>query len=453
MATKTTITQAAAVRLMLKFSFWSELYYTMTVFEDDTIPTLATDGRNLWVNAEYWKSLSLDLKISAIAHEIGHKMLLHSTRRGAREPSLWNAAADYVVNGILAANGFQLGKGWLHDTKYTGWSTEAVYSELEKSLPPPQPQPQQGGSNGEGSSKGQSQGKGGDATGGGEDDPADNGGAQGQSGDQAGEGSAGGGEAGEEVPHNLPRGGRGMAAASLPDVTQEWLDKWQDIAELTGSKEAIEQTERDTIEQVQKAVATAKAHGNGVVGIEAFDTVCEPSKEPWYNHLHRYMQSLRSSEYSWARVNKRTLVQHGVFAPHHYSEALGEIVVAIDCSGSVFGEAEQANFAGHVNAILSEARPSKVHVMYFDSRITRHDELDYGCLDFDSRPVGGGGTSFVPIFSKVEHEGIVPEMVIVLTDCYGDYPRDTPPYPVVWASVEKDVGSYYPPFGEFIHVE
>lgn len=236
-------------------------------------------------------------------------------------------------------------------------------------------------------------------------------------------------------------------------MTQEWKDKWQDIKEVTGSKEAIEQTERDTIEQVQKAIATAKAHGKGVAGVDAFESVCEPSREPWYNHLHRYMQSLSVSEYNWAKVNRRTLVQHNLFAPHHYSESLGEVVFAIDCSGSVFDAASQANFAGHVNAIMAETKPSKIHVMYFDSAITRHDELDYGCLDFDTRPAGGGGTSFVPIFRAIEDKGIVPEVVVVLTDCYGDYPRSEPPYPVIWASIEENVGGYYPPFGEFIHVK
>ena len=86
MSTRTNITQDASVRLMLKYPFWSELYFSMTVYSAPDIPTLATDGVNLWVNPEFWATLSLDLKISAIAHEIGHKMLLHSTRRGARNP-------------------------------------------------------------------------------------------------------------------------------------------------------------------------------------------------------------------------------------------------------------------------------------------------------------------------------------------------------------------------------
>ena len=42
-----------------------------------------------------------------------------------------------------------------------------------------------------------------------------------------------------------------------------------------------------------------------------------------------------------------------------------------------------------------------------------------------------------------------------LTDCYGNFPDDEPPYPVLWASIidPKHLGYYAPPFGETIHVE
>src|SRR5574340_431757 len=131
-APRSTTTQDAAVRLMLKFPFFSELYYSMHVSDDYTIPTLATDGRNLMVNPDFWRTLSLELKIAAVAHEIGHKMLLHCSRRGHRHPVLWNIAADFVVNDILVENGFKLGPGWLHDVKFKGMAVEAVYHELEK---------------------------------------------------------------------------------------------------------------------------------------------------------------------------------------------------------------------------------------------------------------------------------------------------------------------------------
>ena len=402
---KTNVTQDAAVRLMLKYPFWSELYYSMTVYSAPDIPTLATDGVNLWVNPEFWATLSLDLKISAVAHEIGHKMLLHSTRRGGRNPTLWNMAADYVVNGILHNNGFKLGDEWLFDAKYLGMSTEAVYNALEDQLIKEKP-PRKGQGEGQGEGEGESEG--------------------------------GGPGRGQSVPSSVPK---------------SWAAKWQDIKEVTGAPETIDKYEKAIIEQVQKAVLSAQQHGHSPAGMEAFEGVCLPTSEPWFNHLQRFMQSLSVAEYSWAKMNRRMMVVHNVFAPHHYAESLGEVVVAIDASGSVFDAYHQSNFAGHTQAILSEAKPSKVHVMFFDSAITRYEEMDYGDLTFNTRPKGGGGTDFRPIFDAIEDLGIAPAVVIVLTDCAGDYPTTAPEYPVIWASIEENPGYYKPPFGDFLHVE
>lgn len=463
MNTRTHVTQDAAVRLMLKYPYWSELYYTMTVFEDRSLPTLATDGRNMWVNPEFWATLELDLKISALAHEIGHKMLLHCSRRGARHPMLWNIAADYVVNAILKQNGFKLGKDWLYNAQYEGWAVEAVYHDLEQKaqkLPPPPVNygqggtPQKGAGNGEesqqeGTQKGQS--------GAGDGDQDDSG---------SGESGASGTGKSDESEHGEAQGGAGDAGAggqqdrhsvtySVPGVSKEWEEKWQDIRDMQGGKEEIDKAEKEVMESVEKALMTARAHGNAPGGMEKFEDLMKPSKEPWYNHLHRYMQSLSMAEYNWARINRRHLVQHQMFTPANYSEALEHVVFAIDCSGSVFDAASQANFAGHVNAILAETKPNKTHVIYFDSRVTKHDELDYGQLEFSTRPKGGGGTDFRPIFRFMEDEGIVPEILVVLTDCYGDFPAEEPQYPVIWASIiaPEQLGHYHPPFGEIIHVE
>lgn len=443
MTTRSNVTQDAAVRLMLRFPFWSELYYSMTVYEDSECPTLATDGRNLWVNPTFWGTLTLDLKISAVAHEIGHKMLLHTTRRGSRHPILWNMAADYVVNSILKDNGFVIAPTWLFDPQYAGMSTEEVYSRLEQLAQQSKPK-----------------GKGKPQPGSGQDrsDPSEGEG-DGEEGEGDGESS---GQQQAKGPGNNPANGKpnpgqgqGGNSVTVPGVPQAWHDSWQDIKDLTGTKEEVGKAEQEFIEQVQKAILSAKACGQGPAGMSAFEDVCEPSREPWYNHLHRFMQALSVSEYNWAKFNRRTLVQHRVFAPHIYTESLGNVVIAIDCSGSVFNSAAQANFAGHVNAIMAEAKPSKVHILYFDSAISKHEELDPGTLEFHTKPSGGGDTSFEPIFKFVEDNGLAPEVLIVLTDCFGSYPKEPPAYPVMWASIcdEREVQGYYPPFGEFVYVD
>lgn len=427
-----TCTQDAAVRLMLKFPFWSELYYSMGVIEDYDIPTLATNGRLMWVNPDFWKTLSLNLKISAIAHEVAHKMLLHCSRRGHRNPMLWNIAADYVVNAMLEENGMEIGKGWIHDMKYAGWSVEAVYSDLEKQAKQQQPQPQQGkgepgdeqgqqaGGEGEGSSEGGQEG----------DDDADGGDAQGG-------------------PATQPGGG---ADVDVPGVTQEQKDKYgHDIKEVEGTPEQKEQYEQEVQKAVQKAIMTARAMGSMPSGVEqAVEDAYEPAKEPWYNHLHRFMQALSVAEYNWAKTNKKLGAVHGFCAPHHYSESLGEIVLGYDTSGSVCNAADQAQFSAHVQAIFAEAKPQKVHVVYFDAKVQRVNVYEHGDMEFVNKPKGGGGTDFRPVFDYIEDEGIVPAVLIMLTDTYGTFPTVEPEYPVIWASVEAQGNA---PWGDVIYVE
>jgi predicted metal-dependent peptidase len=98
---------------------------------------------------------------------------------------------------------------------------------------------------------------------------------------------------------------------------------------------------------------------------------------------------------------------------------------------------------------LGEAKPIKVHVVYFDTMVHKHVEMDPGEIEFEAQPQGGGGTSFCDLFDWAEREGINPAVAIVLTDMMGSMPTEAPPYPVVWASTEKD---YTGPFGDTIYI-
>lgn len=214
----------------------------------------------------------------------------------------------------------------------------------------------------------------------------------------------------------------------------------------------VSQQEQETQAVVDRAIANAKARGTMPSGIEqATLETFRAANEPWYNHLHRFMQSLRSSEYNWARLNRRTLRTHGFFSPHHYSEALGEVVIWIDASGSCYERALQAKFAEHVNAIMGETRPSKVVVYFFDTKCYPPTEFEAGSVDISLRPQGGGGTSFRGLFDQAEQDGYAPEVGIVLTDMMGSFPLDEPGYPVIWADIYGRCPP--PPFGERIMVE
>ncbi|QGV77700.1 DUF2201 family putative metallopeptidase [Streptomyces ficellus] len=66
-----------------------------------------------------------------LAHEMLHAALRHGDRRGARDPYLFNVAADYVVNGWLVEMGVgTMPEGLLYDPELKDLSAEEVYDRI-----------------------------------------------------------------------------------------------------------------------------------------------------------------------------------------------------------------------------------------------------------------------------------------------------------------------------------
>ncbi|OKK04355.1 hypothetical protein AMK26_13345 [Streptomyces sp. CB03234] len=66
-----------------------------------------------------------------LAHEMLHAALRHGDRRGARDPYLFNVAADYVINGWLVEMGVgTMPEGLLYDPDIKGLSAEEVYDRI-----------------------------------------------------------------------------------------------------------------------------------------------------------------------------------------------------------------------------------------------------------------------------------------------------------------------------------
>lgn len=125
--------QMAAVKLTVQDVFFTALLYSLTVKPDSTFNGVAgTDGVNLKYNPEKFAEWSQQDRIFILAHEIMHVILHHSTRRGIRNPIVWNVAADFVVNLLLHDHGYKVPERGLFDKKYTNMTTEQVYDSLVK---------------------------------------------------------------------------------------------------------------------------------------------------------------------------------------------------------------------------------------------------------------------------------------------------------------------------------
>lgn len=122
----------AILQLRARSPFFAMLALFARTLLTETVPTAATDGRDIFLNVAFWKKLTPPQRLGLLAHEVLHAALLHVLRRGPRDPLLWNIAADIVVNGIILSQpGFELPAGHLRDKQLEHLSVEEVYHLLQ----------------------------------------------------------------------------------------------------------------------------------------------------------------------------------------------------------------------------------------------------------------------------------------------------------------------------------
>lgn len=199
---------------------------------------------------------------------------------------------------------------------------------------------------------------------------------------------------------------------------------------------------------VAQAAHVAKQTGHLPGDIERMmEELFEPVL-PWRNILRRFMTEKCNDDFSWKRGNRRFIAQ-GLYLPSRLSDAaMGEIVVVIDTSGSI-GQKELTEFGSEIKGIVDETRPSKVRVIYCDSRIAHIDEFGPDD-DLQFAAHDGGGTDFRPPFAWLEENQIVPRALVYLTDGRGPFPEQEPDFPTLWCINNRDVT---PPHGEHLILE
>jgi predicted metal-dependent peptidase len=97
----------------------------------DQVETMATDGKRLIYGAAYVVALTAKKRVGLLAHEVYHIALRHHTRRGDRDPRLWNVACDYAVDQELTSMGFDVPDP-LIDARFRGLAAEAIYAILKR---------------------------------------------------------------------------------------------------------------------------------------------------------------------------------------------------------------------------------------------------------------------------------------------------------------------------------
>ena len=235
----------------------------------------------------------------------------------------------------------------------------------------------------------------------------------------------------------------GQGSESLPDGGQPFDEHdWDGAEEMTADEQR--ELAREIDEAVRQGALVAGKLGSG--GDRDLAELLQPQVN-WREVLREFVQTTcTGSDYSTYRRPNRRYLSSGMYMPSGISEQVGELVVAIDTSGSI-GQRELSAFLTEVKEICETVHPESVRLMYWDTRVCRDEKYDMHELDTlvqSTKPAGGGGTDVTCVTDYIRDNNINAQAAIVLTDGYlfGGWGQWT--MPVLWCVMDSgrtaDVG-------------
>jgi predicted metal-dependent peptidase len=357
---------------------------------DWTVSTIETDGRELRYHPGFLQGLAAGELEGVLAHEAMHCALGHPVRRAGRDPVLWNVACDLAVNPILLEAGMTLPKDRLTpgEGKFAGLPAGKSAEEYYSLM------------------------------------------RRGRDGDET---APGGDNAGGVAPQAPPADPGGCGRVGDPPPVDP------------GGTPSLESDWQVALAAARQAAAS---RGELPAGLgRAVGQVLNPPLD-WRAVLRAFVSAHARNDYSWSRPNRRFL-SRGLYLPGLHSEELGDVVLAVDTSGSI-GEELLGVFAGEANAVLS-AYDCCVTVLYHDTEVLKVQTWHSADGPLRLEPVGGGGTSHACVFDWLAGAPLTPACVVCLTDLETVFPAEVPALPVLWA-VASTRAVAEPPFGEVVRL-
>ena len=388
---------------------------------EDAPFTAYTDGVNKKYGCAFMETVKEDSKVRGlILHENLHialKHVVHGKSMFEENRKMANIAADFVVNdiiynitGTLAGSGerlVELPDGAVYDAMFHNWSMREVYNYLKKNAK------KSGGGKG-------SKGNSGDKA----NNPPPSGG-QNEDGDQDGDW--------DTVEVN----------GKKYDISNSDEHDFVDVSELPHDKQ------KEIMDSIDRALREGGmlAGRMGAKMPRSISDLLEP-KVDWREALREFVSSSvkGKDEYTWRRFNKRQLA-NDIYLPSVDNETIGELVVAIDTSGSI-GSAEITEFATELVSICEVCQPEVVRVLWWDTEV--HGEQvftdNYSDIAKMLKPLGGGGTYVSCVSEYLNKNKVNAECLIVFTDGYveGDIKWNVS-MPNLWMITQRR--EFEPPMG------
>lgn len=160
-----------------------------------------------------------------------------------------------------------------------------------------------------------------------------------------------------------------------------------------------------------------------------------------------------ADEYTWRRFNKRRLADD-YYLPSVISETVGEVVLAIDTSGSI-SNADIGRVATQIQDLCDTVTPERIRVLWWDTQVHGEQIFDGEYTDIKGllKPMGGGGTRAAAVSNYIVSKNISADCVIVFTDGYVepnvDWRVNTP---TLWLITQNGNKSFNPPSGSKLNI-
>ena len=211
------------------------------------------------------------------------------------------------------------------------------------------------------------------------------------------------------------------------------------------SPEDLSPQEREKLEKMiddanrQGELLVRKMRGDGKGGRDVFGTAQERQTN-WKDALIDFIQTTCQGDENsrFCPPNKRLLAS-GFVMPSHFSETIGELVIACDTSGSMYPY--YPLIFGEIARVCENVRPEKVRVLWWDTEVAGDQEFkpdEYDQIAKLMKPKGGGGTVVSCVAQYMKEKEIKAKALIMLTDGYIESDFVLPELPILWGLVEND---------------
>jgi predicted metal-dependent peptidase len=195
-----------------------------------------------------------------------------------------------------------------------------------------------------------------------------------------------------------------------------------------------------------------KLAGDNKGGRDVFGNMKERHTN-WRDALQDFISAICQGDENsrFAPPNKRLLAS-GFVMPSHFTETIGEIVVACDTSGSM--HPYYGTIFGEIARICTNVKPESVRVLWWDTAVCGDQEFkpqDYENIGKLMSPKGGGGTTPTCVTEYMEEHKIKPVAIIWLSDGYLFCDDPATSVPSLWGIVENE--EFVPLHGKVLRIQ